>query len=520
LLNIRTMKRFTLIFIFQLSICLAFAQKTTERAVFTTGGVSSQLGNQVTLYAYNPNLDSLEVIDTMLGDFSNAVVTRNQYAYCHVGRMQGHPQGEDVVYQYDLLTKERVDSITNLTGLNSLTIKDNLIITTHNGEEAGEKKFRIFELDDLSTVYYDANIQNEDVFGCAVINDFVFTSYTKDNIGHLGVLTVDQFGVVFEDLVELDTISSGVYALFADDGLIYMVSNKFNDDFELEYSGLTKFDYIDYTFDTYEGEGIFSPIGIVNDNFVAIFNNEFNYLDLETMADAQGPNLPFYSSGVFDDLNQLLYLQETDNFSFGEMMVYDTAGVELGTYQTDIAGAAIELAINNAPMARDTGIGIANYFEGYQLDFSGFDVDADALTFEVFNQPMFVEFTPYENGVEVTSWLDIFSSAEAIITDVWGATDSFEFWIYASINTTEPGYLLPVNLSPNPANEQITIDASPFGNQELTIEVFNLSGQQVLQRKAQGGSSISLTINDLANGIYIVKMTDGMRLGIARFVKY
>lgn len=72
-----------------------------------------------------------------------------------------------------------------------------------------------------------------------------------------------------------------------------------------------------------------------------------------------------------------------------------------------------------------------------------------------------------------------------------------------------------VRMYPNPASTQLTIEL--LDNREATYEIFNVLGQQVANGSLDRAATIN--VNKLAAGLYLVKINDGQKDVIQRFVK-
>ena len=63
-----------------------------------------------------------------------------------------------------------------------------------------------------------------------------------------------------------------------------------------------------------------------------------------------------------------------------------------------------------------------------------------------------------------------------------------------------------LTVSPNPANNKITIANNNWSPGETTISVFNMKGEQVMQRDFQKQNPVEMDVSTLAKGIYLVKI--------------
>jgi len=92
--------------------------------------------------------------------------------------------------------------------------------------------------------------------------------------------------------------------------------------------------------------------------------------------------------------------------------------------------------------------------------------------------------------------------------------DYIEVFVFDGINENLNNNHL--TLYPNPATNTITLEAD---NDLKEIEVFDISGKSVLQKQAQSSNKITLNIEMLPNGIYLVKANTTQGVLLKKFVK-
>lgn len=84
----------------------------------------------------------------------------------------------------------------------------------------------------------------------------------------------------------------------------------------------------------------------------------------------------------------------------------------------------------------------------------------------------------------------------------------------------DPAFALKV--SPNPASASAVLSASLRGDGPARAEVFDLLGNRVQELRfgfGEGRQSLSLPVSQLPAGTYFVRVTEGQRFGIEKFVK-
>ena len=77
------------------------------------------------------------------------------------------------------------------------------------------------------------------------------------------------------------------------------------------------------------------------------------------------------------------------------------------------------------------------------------------------------------------------------------------------------GAAFGINMYPNPAKSILNVEL--LDNREATYAIYNVLGQQVLNGSINRTATIN--VNTLANGLYIVKINDGQKELVERFIK-
>ena len=99
-------------------------------------------------------------------------------------------------------------------------------------------------------------------------------------------------------------------------------------------------------------------------------------------------------------------------------------------------------------------------------------------------------------GIDTTAW-----------SDVWSFTTEEEIGINETAFDENN-----INIYPNPSNGRLFIDIAGEENAEVTVYIMDLLGQIHVEESVVFGSantSKAFDLNDLANGLYIVKLTKG-----------
>ncbi len=78
--------------------------------------------------------------------------------------------------------------------------------------------------------------------------------------------------------------------------------------------------------------------------------------------------------------------------------------------------------------------------------------------------------------------------------------------------------LSTINLYPNPAKDKLHFNFETSFNQ-VTIEIFNTTGKQILQKTRVQNNTISLNLESISSGLYFVKITTDEEQKTLKFIK-
>jgi hypothetical protein len=96
--------------------------------------------------------------------------------------------------------------------------------------------------------------------------------------------------------------------------------------------------------------------------------------------------------------------------------------------------------------------------------------------------------------------------------------------IPSSDNLDKDKFIPKINLYPNPLKDAGTVEFDLASNGDVTIQIFNLSGQVVNQitanNLAAGKNQIAFDANDLPKGTYILRLTSGTMSETTKFIKH
>jgi hypothetical protein len=75
-----------------------------------------------------------------------------------------------------------------------------------------------------------------------------------------------------------------------------------------------------------------------------------------------------------------------------------------------------------------------------------------------------------------------------------------------NLNAGELNMFSAVAIYPNPVTDNLIVDLSTVANEDVTIEIYDLSGKLLVKENNQNGSLISIDISNLSNGFYQIKL--------------
>lgn len=219
---------------------------------------------------------------------------------------------------------------------------------------------------------------------------------------------------------------------------------------------------------------------------------------------------------------QYINLQKGDNTEYG-LWRFAAGHLKLETYNKRLVGTTGTINISKIPFntiidGSKTFIAPGAYPD--QLDLRSPDYTAWAP-----GSTGFVGFEYFRNNKVCYGWMQVTIDAngdgytisrygyntkpnEAITTPANLANDSFE----------NPDLIA---IYPNPFNNEITISSPEFAGQNITFNIYNTLGQEVLFEKVTNQNEItSLKLNNLRRGLYIVKIkTENGKIVSKRIIK-
>jgi len=119
-------------------------------------------------------------------------------------------------------------------------------------------------------------------------------------------------------------------------------------------------------------------------------------------------------------------------------------------------------------------------------------------TYGITATPTFILIAPDKNIVERDMWP--LANAQALITYITNRGGVAQVCV-ASVNETKNEEFISY---PNPATDQVTIETKM--EEDYTISIKNLNGQEVLTQKSSGSASLTLNVSKLSKGLYLLEV--------------
>lgn len=191
--------------------------------------------------------------------------------------------------------------------------------------------------------------------------------------------------------------------------------------------------------------------------------------------------------------------------------IYTTGRINSGTTDFDPGAGNFPLTSTNA-----YGTFIS------KLDSSGSFVWAKALTGTSSFEKSFDIFVDTNNNVHTVGYfagtLDFDPNAGISTLTTSGLYDGFIQKMTQSTLGTQQNSISYVKIYPNPTTSQINLS---FANnlENATIKIISTLGQTVLKKQNLSGNNFNFDVSSLANGIYIIQISDRNTITNSKFIK-
>lgn len=480
----------------------ATAQVETAKIAASTGGNFGSPGNYVKLYTANPDLSSIVVADSALGDFSNAVVQDGALIYCHVGRSAGHPEGSDQIMVYNAATGDReFDVNTGVSGLQDMAVYEDYLVFIRGFGATDNKAVTVLNKNTNLEVFADSQITQPG--GMFVSDGILYVANTQNDEAVISVY--DLTDIAPQKVGEIavnDTLTSGVNGIFVYDDFAYLIHRKFNPDFSVAYDGFTAVSLVDSSF-TADTSVSVDEIFAVNDGKLWLRKNGITTYNLTSGAFANITGTGS-TAAVFDSINGNFYLQNTDFFSFGDINKLDGNFDTVATTQTNWSGSALTAVYNHFPVVDSVEFTETSFELIY--DFEITDPDRGD-TAQITNAQLLVgqySLSFDESSVTLEGALGGFLEDTLVVTicDGLGGCITHSIEIEETFNSIEELTEKNHKIYPNPATDVVFVDGL---NQNTEFRIIDLSGKEV----KRGFTQKQVNVSDLHRGMYLLQIDGG-----------
>lgn len=97
--------------------------------------------------------------------------------------------------------------------------------------------------------------------------------------------------------------------------------------------------------------------------------------------------------------------------------------------------------------------------------------------------------------------------------------DRLDIYDCGLLNLEPVNQAFKFDLYPNPIINLLTIEIAPLFSEESIIQLYDISGKLVLEKKVTGASN-TLNLKNLKAGVYLVSITNGMNKVVKRIIKH
>lgn len=313
------------------------------------GGIFNDFTEDANLLSYKPDDGSYSVLDTIHSQSAQDVVIDSTYAFV---------AAQDSLVKYDLNTGERLAAVRfNGTSTYMLELyKDYLLVGNWYGQS--NSNLYVYNKSDLSFAYVVPDI-TKGIRGMAIYDDVLFVSqnYTSstfaDSAGYLSLvnLTTQQH---ISDLT-LDTSSKGAGNLFVYDDEIYCLRGSDGSYSTINPSNLAVSPLQDFSRSISGGYG--SLLQLRGDTLFGVFDGRLASYNLSTQSFVDtliaDTNVTAF---VYDTVNHLFYITQTDYFSYRRGLVYNQAGALADTFAVGHSPESLALDYRMEPVGVRTEV--------------------------------------------------------------------------------------------------------------------------------------------------------------------
>jgi hypothetical protein len=170
--------------------------------------------------------------------------------------------------------------------------------------------------------------------------------------------------------------------------------------------------------------------------------------------------------------------------------------------------------INNPPFF--TSVPVANCTVGieYVYNILATDNNGDILTITAPIKPDWLTFTDYGDGKALLSGTPDSSNVgdnnvKLSVSDGTVTIEQYFIINVLNVNALSKKYKSNLNLYPNPVQDNLYIDLRDYGIDNVSIKIYDIIGQVVLQKKFSTKAIIIIPFSNLKNSLYVLDLQIG-----------
>ena len=215
-----------------------------------------------------------------------------------------------------------------------------------------------------------------------------------------------------------------------------------------------------------------------------------------------------YANGAGN--NSTMTGQVTFNLTVGGPLVCDYIGSVLPISLTKFTATSLEkkvlleweteLEINNEYMAVERSVDGRNYIEIGKVEGAGNSTFLNKYTLE--------DVSP-ENGVNYYRLRQVDFDGSAYYSEI----------VQATVRPEEESGALNVYPTLLKSGDMLTIDMPDLSEGDIKIEIFNMNGQFVRQIQSLGAEELTISLDDIEEGSYLIKIENSGSNQTGRFIK-
>ena len=236
------------------------------------------------------------------------------------------------------------------------------------------------------------------------------------------------------------------------------------------------------------------------------FNQDLSNWDVSNVEDmsAMFANTSSFNKPLNDwdvsnvvDMNSMFYEANAFNQPIGDWIVSSVTNMsfmfqDVTSFNQDLSSWDVSSVLGMTNMFNDSGLSTNNY-DAILNSWSQQNVQSDVI--------LGAEGIAYCNGADARLIL--------INTYGWNITDSGPVCTPASLDDQNQ---LDISIYPNPTSDIVYVEGNYT---QLKVVIYNVLGKEILNKSITN----SIDISHLDNGVYILQLSDGVKLSTRKIIK-